>query len=157
MRHEERRVAYLSEEAKIMTSAQDDLSGMVDELPDAHYQSVLQQSQLAGELRRVYEDLQTSGIVHLRINNWILVSCCLPQKIYHLHDAGLVIEPSTIDACMEALRPFHAILLLNDKELINNLPLGSSPALKRLVNLASPLKSLETLAGLLNCLNLIFI
>ena len=151
MKHEERRVAYLSEEAKIMTSAHDDLSGMLDELLDTHYQTVLQQSQLAGELRRVYEDLQTSGIVHLRINNWILVSCCLPQKIYHLHDVGLVIEPSTIDACMEALRPFHAILLLNDREeLINNLPLDSSPALKRLISLASPLKSLETLAGMLH-------
>jgi len=148
LRHEERRVAYLSEEAKIMTSAQEDLSGMLDELLDTHYQLVLQESQLAGELRRVYEDLQTSGIVHLRMNNWILVSCCLPQKIYHLQDPGLVIEPSTIHDCMEALRPFHAILLLTDKEeLINNLPIGSSPALKRLISLASPLKSLQTLAA----------
>ena len=98
---------------------------MLDELLDTHYQLVLQESQLAGELRRVYEDLQTSGIVHLRMNNWILVSCCLPQKIYHLQDPGLVIEPSTIHDCMEALRPFHAILLLTDKEeLINNLPIG---------------------------------
>ena len=49
---------------------------------------------------------------------------------------------------MEALRPYHAILLLDGKEeLINSLPLDSSPALKRLIGLANPLKSLQTLAA----------
>ena len=148
--HEERRVAYLSEEAKIMTSAQDDLSCVLD--PDMALESpfhlIQQRSQLARDLRRIYEDLQTSGIIHLRINHWILISCCLPQKVYHLHDPGLIIEPSSISACMEALMPYHTILLLTDKEdIINNLPLDSSPALKRLVGLASPLKSLQTLAA----------
>lgn len=131
-----------------MTSAQDDMPDQMDEPNEIPHHLILQRSQLASELRRIYEDLQTSGIVHIRINNWILVSCCLPQKIYHLHDPGLVVEPSTIHACMEALRPFHAILLLADKEnIINNSPVDSSPALKRLVSLASPLKSLQTLAA----------
>lgn len=147
--HEERRVAYLSEEAKVMTSTQDDISSELPDDPlDVPYHLILQRSQLARDLRRVYEDLQISGKIHLRINRWILISCCLPQKIYHLLDPGLVIEPADIHACMEALRPYHAILLLGDKEkIINNLPLDSSPALKRLINLANPLKSLQTLAA----------
>ncbi|KAI9564992.1 hypothetical protein GHT06_008734 [Daphnia sinensis] len=147
--HEERRVAYLSAEAKLMTSTQDDVSSELPDDPlDVPYHLILQRSQLARDLRRVYEDLQTSGKIHLRINQWILVSCCLPQKIYNLLDPGLVIEPADIHACMEALRPYHAILLLGDKEkVINNLPLDSSPALKRLINLANPLKSLQTLAA----------
>ena len=133
-----------------MTSAQDDMAterGSED--PQASpFHIILQQSQLARELRRVYEDLQASGIIHIRINHWILVSCCLPQKVYHMHDPGLVMEPGTISACMEALRPYHAILLLDAKEdIINNLPLDSSPALKRLISLANPLKSLQTLAA----------
>lgn len=148
--HEERRVAYLSREAKIMTSTQEDMStGLLsDDNHDARYHEILQRSQLARDLRRVYEDLQASGKVHLRINRWILVNCCLPQKIYHLHDPGLVIEPDDIRACMEALRPFHAILLLGIKDdIINNLPLDASPALKRLIGLANPLKSLQILAA----------
>lgn len=147
--HEERRMAYLSREAKIMTTTQEDMaSGLPDDTVDAPYHLILQRSQLARDLRRVYEDLQTSGKIHLRINHWILVSCCLPQKIYHLHDPGLIIEPEDIRACMEALRPFHAVLLLGSKDdIINNLPLDSSPALKRLISLANPLKSLQTLAA----------
>lgn len=142
-------MAYLSEEAKVMTSTHDDLSsGLTDDSSDVPYHLILQRSQLARDLRRIYEDLQISGKIHLRINRWILISCCLPQKIYHLLDPGLVIEPGDIHACMEALRPFHALLLLEDKEkVINNLPLDSSPALKRLINIASPLKSLQTLAA----------
>lgn len=168
--HEERRVAYLSEEAKIMTSTQDDMSsGMPDESLDAPYHFILQRTQLARDLRRIFEDLQTSGKIHLRINRYILVSCCLPQKIYHLHDPGdefkyfyflrscyininvflgLIIEPEDIHECMQALRPYHAILLLKPKEdIINKLPIDSSPALKRLIGLANPLKSLQTLAA----------
>ena len=105
--HEERRVAYLSEEAKIMTT-QDDMSshGLPDECLDPPYHFILQRTQLAQDLRRVFEDLQTSGKIHLRINRYILVSCCLPQKIYHLHDPGLIIEPEDIQECMQALRPY---------------------------------------------------
>ena len=147
--HEERRVAYLSEEAKIMTT-QDDMSshGLPDECLDPPYHFILQRTQLARDLRRVFEDLQTSGKIHLRINRYILVSCCLPQKIYHLHDPGLIIEPEDIQECMQALRPYHAILLLKSKEdIINKLPIDSSPALKRLIGLANPLKSLQVLAA----------
>lgn len=131
-----------------MTSTQDDVSSGGDDTSDVPYHLILQRSQLARDLRRIYEDLQISGKIHLRINRWILISCCLPQKIYHLLNPGLVIEPSDIHACMEALRPYHAMLLLDGKEnIINNLPLDSSPALKRLINLANPLKSLQTLAA----------
>ena len=146
--HEERRIAYLSEEAKIMTTAQDDIAGNPEDSPKSPFHLILQQSQLARDLRTIYEDLQATGTINLRINRWILVSCCLPQKVYHLHDPGLVIEPSTINQCMDALRPYHAVLLLNQKEdIINSLPLDSSPALKRLIHLANPLKSLQTLAA----------
>ena len=149
LKHEERRVAYLSKEAKIMTSTQEDMSSdLPDDTLDSHCHLILQRSQLARDLRRIYEDLTVSGKIHLRINHWILVSCCLPQKIYHLYDPGLIIEPDDIHSCLEALRPFHAILLLGVKEdIINNLPLDSSPALKRLISLATPLKSLQTLAA----------
>lgn len=131
-----------------MTSTQDDMPSTLPNDIDATYQLILQKSQLARELRRIYEDLQKSGKLNIRINNWILISCCLPQKIYSLLETGLVIEPSDIFLCMEALRPYHAVLLRSNKEeILNALPLDSSSALKRLVSLASPLKSLQTLAA----------
>lgn len=131
-----------------MTTTQDDMPSTLPNDIDATYQIILQKSQLARELRRIYEDLLKSGKLSMRINSWILISCCLPQKIYSLLETGLVIEPCDIYLCMEALRPYHAILLrYNKEEILNSLPLDSSAALKRLISLASPLKSLQILAA----------
>lgn len=52
------------------------------------------------------------GIVQVRINNWVLLSFCLPHKAHQIHSRGLIIEPETIDKCLSKLRPYHGILLL---------------------------------------------
>lgn len=49
---------------------------------------------------------------------------------------------------MNSLRPYHGILLLIEPlDLLDSLPIDSSPALKRLIQMYSPLKSLQTLAA----------
>ena len=49
---------------------------------------------------------------------------------------------------MEKLRPYHALLLLqNEKELIESLPLDYNTAVKKVIMQASPLKSFRTLAA----------
>ena len=49
--------------------------------------------------------------------------------------------------CLQALRPYHGLLLLVDaNELLNFFPPDASPTLVRLVRIYTPLKSLQTLA-----------
>lgn len=52
------------------------------------------------------------GIVQVRINNWVLLSFCLPHKAHQIHNRGLIIEPECIDKCLQKLRPYHGILLM---------------------------------------------
>lgn len=53
-----------------------------------------------------------TGIVQVRINKWVLLSFCLPHKAHQIHNRGLIIEPETIDKCLQKLRPYHGMLLL---------------------------------------------
>ena len=56
-------------------------------------------------------------------------------------------EPDAILKCLKYLRPYHGILLLQDENtLLESLPLDSTPALSRLIQVANPLRSLQTLS-----------
>ncbi|KAL4718552.1 hypothetical protein ACJJTC_007611, partial [Scirpophaga incertulas] len=118
-----------------------------DTLPKSPFHLILQRSSLARSMKSVFEELSKTGIVQVRINKWVLLSFCLPHKAHQIHNRGLIIEPETIDKCLQKLRPYHGILLLvNPNDLLKSIPLDGSPALLRLVKLYSPLKSLQTLA-----------
>lgn len=59
-----------------------------------------------------------------------------------------LVEPETIHRCLEAIRPYHAILLLvNPESLIDRFWLDCSSTIPRLLQVYSPLKSLQTLAA----------
>ncbi|XP_063828673.1 GATOR complex protein NPRL3 [Ostrinia nubilalis] len=177
LRHEEKRCSYLTEEMKIMLAAHDEVSALDSEInsgendeeeecsrnstssnpycmengtetePKSAFHLILQRSSLARSMKSVFEELSSTGIVQVRINKWVLLSFCLPHKAHQIHNRGLIIEPETIDKCLQKLRPYHGILLLvNPNELLASIPLDGSPALLRLIKLYSPLKSLQTLA-----------
>lgn len=177
LRHEEKRCSYLTEEMKIMLAAHDEVSaldsevnGDVDEeddenlrhsvssatyssengtdtTPKSAFHIILQRSSLARSMKCVFEELSNTGMVQVRINKWVLLSFCLPHKAHQIHNRGLIIEPETIDKCLQKLRPYHGILLMvNPNDLLASIPLDSSSALLRLIKLYSPLKSLQTLA-----------
>ena len=58
------------------------------------------------------------------------------------------ISPQNIDSCLQALRPYHAILLLVDaQELLDSLPPDASPAFIRIVRVANPIKNLMELSA----------
>lgn len=58
------------------------------------------------------------------------------------------IEPREIHRCLEVLRPYHAILLLVEKdEILTHLNMDSSSTIPRVLQVYSPLKSLQTLAA----------
>lgn len=116
-----------------------------DESP---YELILQRSSLARDLKSVFSSLSTSGVIHIMINKWIQVRFCLPQKVHQSHKRGYVINPEIIDRCLNSLRPYHGLLLLIEPmDLLDSLPIDSSPALKRLIQMYNPLKSLQTLAA----------
>ncbi|CAK1582706.1 unnamed protein product [Parnassius mnemosyne] len=115
--------------------------------PKSAFHLILQRSSLARSMKAVFEGLSSTGIVQVRINKWVLLSFCLPHKAHQIHNRGLIIEPETIDKCLQKLRPYHGMLLLVDPNyLLASIPLDGSPALLRLIKLYSPLKSLQTLA-----------
>lgn len=62
--------------------------------------------------------------------------------------AGLNTVLSFKNRCLQSLRPYHGLLLLVEpSELLESLPPDASPALVRLVQVHSPLKSLQTLSA----------
>lgn len=144
---EEQRVGYLTGETKIMTAHDDNQDN--EQTP---YSTILEKSTLAKTLKKMYEDLSTFGALYLRINSWIEVSFCLPQKVHKLtlkyHEKIPLIDPSEIQKSLESLRPYHGILLLVDpKDLFDTLPLDASPALIRVIRVISPVKNLLDLSA----------
>jgi hypothetical protein len=104
---------------------------------------VLERSKLANMLKHVYESLLSSGQISVLINNWIHVSFILPsvtRRPQALHSVTMeTYHAEYLRMC--DIRPYHAILLMEDEEsLCNSLPEDASPCLKRLIQLCSPLK-----------------
>lgn len=151
LRHEEKRCGFLTEEIKIMVSTHDEVATRSEgesDCDESPYELILQRSSLSRDLKSVFSSLTTSGIINIMINKWIQVRFCLPQKVHQSHKKGFVINPEIIDKCLNSLRPYHGILLLIEPlDLLDSLPIDSSPALKRLIQMYSPLKSLQTLAA----------
>ncbi|ESO84751.1 hypothetical protein LOTGIDRAFT_207231 [Lottia gigantea] len=138
IQHEERRCQYLSIQAKIMMGAQDEMTTRTEDCIESPYKLILQKSQLASELKQVYESLCKSGAILLYINNWIEINVCLPS-IYK------DFLPSS--SAKNNSRPYHGMLLKEDEQvLFDSLPMDSTPALTRLIKVASPLKNIQTLA-----------
>ncbi|KAG2455859.1 NPRL3 protein, partial [Polypterus senegalus] len=147
LQHEERRCQYLTREAKLMLAAQDDVTAIAetDGSPHCPFHNILPKSKLARDLKEAYDSLCTTGIVRLHINSWLEVSFCLPHKIHRVGSTH--IPPEAIERSLKAIRPYHALLLLDDeKSLVNELPLDSSPALVRVMKTCSAVKNLQQLA-----------
>ncbi|KAI8512153.1 Nitrogen permease regulator-like 3 [Branchiostoma belcheri] len=139
---------YLNRQAQIMRDVHDEVSAMPeDSAPASPFQHMIPRCDLARELRDVYTGLCDLGIVNIRINSWILVSFCLPHKVHNNNVDATKIEPEAVERCISAIRPYHAMLLLVDRDvLLEELPQDCSPALTRLIRIATPLKSLQCLS-----------
>lgn len=73
LKHEERRCGYISEQTLTMTSAHDD--GYANN-PNAAFQTILEKCTLAKNIKKMYEDLCTTGelkiakIFLIKLNLW---------------------------------------------------------------------------------------
>lgn len=145
LRHEEKRCGYVSEQIQVMMTAHDD--GYTNN-NGAAFRVILEKCTLAVNIKKLYDDLCSTGLVNIRLNKWIPLSFCLPQKVHQWHLRGKIVEPEDIDRCLLALRPYHSLLLLYPvQHLIEFTLLDSSPSLVRMLNQYSPLKNLQTLAA----------
>ncbi|MPC18684.1 Nitrogen permease regulator 3-like protein [Portunus trituberculatus] len=92
LRHEEYRCQFLSSQAKIMLAAHDEATQLPEDGQVSPFQLILDRSLLAQHLKQAYDELCGSGIVQLRLNNWIEVSFCLPQKVHRSLATGLPVD-----------------------------------------------------------------
>ncbi|XP_013420163.1 GATOR complex protein NPRL3-like [Lingula anatina] len=149
--HEEQRCGYLNTQKNLMQGIQEE----VTTLPEDSYENPFKlmvakgsKCELSKDLKAVYDNLGNSGIVSLYVNKWIYVSFCLPHKVHNILQPELKIEPEAIQKCIEALRPYHGLLLMvPERQLLESLPPDCSPAMVRFIKAVSPLKRLQTLAA----------
>lgn len=72
----------------------------------------------------------------------------MPQKAHQFHKKGVVVEPEAIDRCLQALKPYHGMLLLVDlTELLDCVPPSGARMLLQLINAYNPLKTLQNMAS----------
>ncbi|KAK2143143.1 hypothetical protein LSH36_873g00006 [Paralvinella palmiformis] len=158
LRHEERRCGLLSEQKRTIWSIQDEIAARPEDSQESPYGPILEKCRLSQQLKHVYDELCSSGVVQLYINKWVHINWCLPHKLHNLymkdtshtdtptHVARPVFRPQKF--LIEALRPYHGMLLLIDATtLLDSLPIDASPSLVRLIKVTSPFKSLQTLAS----------
>lgn len=135
LRHEEYRCQFLSSETKIMLSAHDEASQLPENGQVSPFQLILDRSLLARHLRQAYEELCGSGIVQLRLNKWIEVSFCLPQKVHHSLATGQPVDCEGLLRGLQTLKPYHTLLLLVERsDLLRSLSPDASQALWRLLS-----------------------
>lgn len=147
LRHEEIRCRYLSSEREIILSVHDEMATMPEDCAESPFQHILPKSKLARDLKDVFKSLCASGIVRLKINDWVNVSFCLPHKVHNLNQGTIHIKPEAIHKSLAVIRPYHTLLFLVDKGYLQASLAGDcSPAITRLVRIASPLKSFQTLS-----------
>uniref|UniRef100_A0A069DUL5 GATOR complex protein NPRL3 n=1 Tax=Panstrongylus megistus TaxID=65343 RepID=A0A069DUL5_9HEMI len=149
LKQEEKRCGYVNHQVKIMISAHDDCGRSDESDGDGvdPFEMILEQSSLASDLKNIYTDLCTSGLVQIRINRTLPMSFCLPQKVHQLQNKDLMVDPETIEKCLKKVRPYHGLLLLVEPcKLLETLIADTSNELIKLVKIYTPLKSLHTLS-----------
>lgn len=156
--YEEKRAGYLSNEMKMMVSCMDEVAAAAQEHDHATtasgpcggnvFDTILKDSTLAQFIKTIYQDLSTTGLLNVTMNQSVTLSFCLPQKAHQFHKKGVVIEPETIDRCLHALKPYHGMLLLVDpSELLDCVPPSGARMLLQLIEAYNPLKSLQNMAS----------
>ncbi|EDO44918.1 predicted protein [Nematostella vectensis] len=148
LKHEERRCRYLTKERETMLAVHDEVCSMPEvDCAESPFLHMLPKSKLAVDLKDSFESLCTTGVVQIRINGWVNVSFCLPQKVHNLHQGMLTITPKAIETSLASMRPYHTLLFLVDEvSLLGLLPGDCSPAVTRLIRMATPLKSFTALS-----------
>uniref|UniRef100_U5EPE4 GATOR complex protein NPRL3 n=1 Tax=Corethrella appendiculata TaxID=1370023 RepID=U5EPE4_9DIPT len=151
--YEEERCGYLKSEMKSMLTIHDEVAALQEQengnnVNVSAFDLILKESTLAQFIKTIYHDLCTTGLLNVTMNQSVTLSFCLPQKAHQFHKKGVVVEPETIDRCLQALKPYHGMLLLVDpSELLDCVPPCGARILLQLIEVYNPLKSLQNMAS----------
>uniref|UniRef100_A0A8D8M0J9 GATOR complex protein NPRL3 n=1 Tax=Cacopsylla melanoneura TaxID=428564 RepID=A0A8D8M0J9_9HEMI len=150
LKYEEEHFSYVSNEIRSLQQAHDIVLSSLEEgdkMSASGYELIMKQSDIALNIKKVYDELITSGLVYIKLNKNHQVSFCLPQKVHKLYCKGIMMEPELIDKCMKNLKPYHGLLLLTEpNRLLDSLYPDSSTPLIKLIKMYSPLKSIQILS-----------
>ncbi|KAL1464710.1 hypothetical protein WDU94_004334 [Cyamophila willieti] len=150
LKFEEEHFSYVTNEIKALQSAHDIVLSSLEEgdkMSASGYELIMKQSDIALNIKKVYDELITCGLVYIKLNKNHQVSFCLPQKVHKLYCKGIMMEPELIDKCMKNLKPYHGLLLLTEpNRLLDSLYPDSSTPLIKLIKMYSPLKSIQILS-----------
>ena len=142
------RTRYLTKERGLIVAIQDEVVGRMPE--DCHqspFEIILSKSKLAQDLKLIFEELCSTGIINVYINKWINVSFCLPHRVHRNEEGRLRIEPDLLTDYASRIRPYHTVLLLDEeRNLLSKLPNDCAPTLKRIIKMCSMIKSFQTLS-----------
>lgn len=146
LRFEEQRASYCTEETMLMARTHDELSSQQQPL-ERTFDAITERCTLAQTLKSIYHDLCTTGLLNTTLNQYLTVSFCLPQKAHQLHKKGSMVDPEVIDRCLRSLKPYHGMLLVDYAELLDCVPPRAARMLLQLVEIYTPLMSLQMLAS----------
>jgi nitrogen permease regulator 3-like protein len=159
LKFEEERIGYLTREMKSMLDKHDEVASIQEKQVEQQQPNLCKNysafdliesshSSLAQTIKTVYHDLCTTGLLNITINESVTLCFCLPQKAHLFHKRGFVIEPEAIDRSLQALKPYHGMLLLVDcNELLDCVPPSGARILSQLIEVYNPLKSLQNMAS----------
>ncbi|CAK5116303.1 unnamed protein product [Aphanomyces euteiches] len=103
----------------------------IDVDPQTLIDVALGKSVLANDLKAVYHGLEEDGSVHVVINRWVQLSLTLFD---------------TTMFSLNAMRPYHTLLLLHENDkILDALPADSSPQLRVLIEAHNPLRDFQEL------------
>jgi len=137
--HEERRCGYVSLEVGTLL---DIAERMHAKGAQTMLDTMMEESALAADLKRIYHSLREGEDVDVIINDWLRLS--IPGS-FPRHDDQVEVGNSTSHTSgIGPFQPSQTLLLLMDEEdILTKLPERGSQKLRDLVRAASPLKTLE--------------
>ncbi|ORX55436.1 UPF0171-domain-containing protein [Piromyces finnis] len=152
LQHEQRYRSYVMQQIDLILSLKDESYEDSSQLMDC----ILHQSSLAHDLATVYDALISNKIAHIVINNSVDLSLQIPPSLPSFEDNDEIIlsEEQILnnDASFPTLRPYHALLLLEDpEEIFKSFPKDPSPTLVELIQVVTPMQCFEELQSILDC------
>ncbi|XP_066914033.1 GATOR1 complex protein NPRL3-like [Clytia hemisphaerica] len=154
LRHEEKRVRYLSNQHEIMVMEIDRIEDLPESEQNVH-ERTLAKSQLAKDIVSAFQSMCDYGIVNINVNGWLGLNYCFPHKIHKAEIRNTMIDTSKFNTYIRRIKPYHTLLLTDDDDneheeneianLIKILPPDASPVLHRLITLSRPVKNFQTL------------
>ncbi|KAI9106241.1 nitrogen permease regulator of amino acid transport activity 3-domain-containing protein [Phlyctochytrium arcticum] len=164
LKYEQLKRGYIRREAELILAIKDEslVKARGDRMsPQDLNNHILASSSLARTLADVYTTVHYNLVGHIVVNSSVDLTLQIPDSLTR----PLMLEPEPPlvqnekewmngeeEGTWSILRPYHALLLLNDpEEILKVLPLDPSPLLVELIQIVTPTQCFEELQTTLDC------